>query len=572
MTKEEALSYLKFEDWIARNEHEKSDWVVVARHIPEGFPRPFTVSVLLPDTEENIEKRFSSPSWGFGAEDLGKPTYGLRGDEPVYYSDSAGMNFLPVKAFTVFRSATAIRPSSFELRQEFVMYHDAHYDADRDQWIALDEAGQDIVVARRFERENAECGIEVSTHATRDFLTSGPWLLVRCHDHSRSTERLELPDDETFIEEHIQDDGERFYEIWVRNDISDDATMSTLLGFDIVRAYSEVPKSRRWWDPERREYEEFIIGIDEAGNNLLHTCDSRELIGLYSQTDGVQGLTPVYFKADVLDKYRDDTDRYGGEPGVFGIWGLDYEINDEGLVQVWLKDLGDIPHSEQQHWRAFNVPPAGGVPEERIARDFRLEPMPSRSPAERFHEAYHKLTEVSEDRLGFAIFRPLREDDQHSLVEVSWPIANRLNMLDRQTKCLAKVLPDSTNVRELTQITGLSKDDDNIKGSLDLLEQALIESGCTGDEVQVTVQPLRQLQALRSTGAVHRRGGNYDKALKRSGLAGKPPEQVHSQLLERLTDALQCLARLIDSGTLGPPAPDERPSAARQAGEEAQGQ
>lgn len=541
---ENALSYLRFEDWIAHEEHKCDDWIVVARHIPDSWPRPFTVSVLLPDEEEYLEKLFCSASCGFGPEDLGRPGYNMEGDEPVYYSDSAGIGYLPFKALTLYRSFPFGYPTPFDLLQEFVMYHNGHYDQEGGNWVAVDEAGQDVVIAKRYSEDDGEHGIKASARTLRGFLTTGPWLLVRCHDHGRKTERTSLPDGEDFVEEHIKDD-DRFYEIWLRNDLDEDETHSTLLGFDIVRPYHEVPRERRWWDPDRRQFEEFIIGVDDSGEPKTYTCDERRLTSLFLGSGGIPGLTAVYFKPEVLEKYRSDAERYGGEPGVAGLWSLDYEINDEGLVQVWLKDLGRIPYSEQEHWKACNIPPAGGVPQERIARDFLLKPMPPRSPARRFWESYEGLSQIACKKLGFDLFRPLRDDDRHCIAKIAWPIANRLSALDEQLVCLSKVLGDSINVAGISDVTGLRTDNETIRGSIDLLEAALNTWECPEDEVKAVVSPIRLLQQLRSSGGAHRRGDNFDRVLRKAGLEKLPWHAIQGELLERLTESLAQLVKFL---------------------------
>ena len=58
------------------------------------------------------------------------------------------------------------------------------------------------------------------------------------------------------------------------------------------------------------------------------------------------------------------------------------------------------------------------------------------------------------------------------------------------------------------------------KESLNLLEPFLTDRGFA--EAKQEIEQLRIVQGLRSTGAAHGKGTNYEKALKRGGLEGLP--------------------------------------------------
>ena len=100
-------------------------------------------------------------------------------------------------------------------------------------------------------------------------------------------------------------------------------------------------------------YEQFTT---EDGFDL--TCNEREL----SVADQ---LRVVFFNAEVLAKYRNDPDKYtvsSNSIGCRSLWGLNpYGVNDAGQVFTFLYKLGEMPHKEQIHWKAYNEQQKDGI-------------------------------------------------------------------------------------------------------------------------------------------------------------------------------------------------------------------
>lgn len=72
-----------------------------------------------------------------------------------------------------------------------------------------------------------------------------------------------------------------------------------------------------WPFTENHEYLDFIIGTDENGNEVMHSCDPNTLSNYFGSNPGEPHyLTPVYFDRTVLEKYIRQPERYSVEPGV----------------------------------------------------------------------------------------------------------------------------------------------------------------------------------------------------------------------------------------------------------------
>ena len=66
-----------------------------------------------------------------------------------------------------------------------------------------------------------------------------------------------------------------------------------------------------WPYNEEKKYVDFIIGIDDAGNEIRHTSDPAKLSNYFGANTGAPHyLTPVFFNAEVLNKYYSKPEKY----------------------------------------------------------------------------------------------------------------------------------------------------------------------------------------------------------------------------------------------------------------------
>ncbi|MFX4689729.1 hypothetical protein ABTB16_20035, partial [Acinetobacter baumannii] len=77
------------------------------------------------------------------------------------------------------------------------------------------------------------------------------------------------------------------------------------------------------------------------------------------------------------------------------------------------------------------------------------------------------------------------------------------------------------------------------KRGIDKFESFLKSKQC--NHVEEIVQPLRDLQRIRSTGTAHRKGQNYQEVINRLGLTGKSGPEVMRTVLERAVAMIRTL-------------------------------
>jgi hypothetical protein len=194
------------------------------------------------------------------------------------------------------------------------------------------------------------------------------------------------------------------------------------------------------------------------------------------------------------------------------------------------------------YWRNFNVTPGDRKPSEvNFKRSFGAQFTDPSEPDLLFRQHYTRLNELWASKFGWPIFRALHEGDGHILKQFRVPLSDSLGEFDNQLLYLVKMIIDSLNEEELAKAcSGALPDEKGISKFKRFLEKETYP----GVERDVTL--LRNLQDLRSSGAVHHKGKQFDKVRKRVGLDSEPPRTVFRMLLlgvnDMLTDLLTHIA------------------------------
>ena len=90
-------------------------------------------------------------------------------------------------------------------------------------------------------------------------------------------------------------------------------------------------------------------------------------------------LSPVFFRPEVLLKYKTDRNKYTIEERHRTIrcrdaWALrSYDVNEAGQVHAYICDLQSLPYQEQLHWASFNEEPKTGISKRALEHDIKGE-------------------------------------------------------------------------------------------------------------------------------------------------------------------------------------------------------
>ncbi len=285
-----------------------------------------------------------------------------------------------------------------------------------------------------------------------------------------------------------------------------------------------------WPFEDEKEFVSFIIGEDERGRPIEHNSDPDTLSNYFGANPGEPHyLTPVFFDREVLRKYYEDTERFGVQDGMVsykGLWILRVDNDAPDHVAVFLGDLGrDLPTSEQQYWRGFNIPRREkGLSETTFRRSFLGEWADTKSPEPHFKRIYPECNEKWSDAFGWSLFRELKEGDRHVLDRLRIPLKEAVGEFDDQVLNLAKLLVDALNESDIAKMIKGSIPPDT-KG-IDKLELFFKEYGFDND-----LSLLRTVQGIRSKGAAHLKGSDFD--LTKAGLDPEHLRGSFAWLMER---------------------------------------
>lgn len=292
------------------------------------------------------------------------------------------------------------------------------------------------------------------------------------------------------------------------------------------------------WGPFENDgtYQSFIIGVDGDGRPNEVSCAPTISENIF--------LTRVWFRADVLKRYRDEPSRYRVEDGLVacaGRWDLPIDNDHRDHVIAFLGDLRMLPEKEQRHWRAHNIEPAGGLSETAFRRSFLAEWASSERPEHRFVRAYETFMEKSAEA-GVEVVRPLMTDDEHCLRTLHVPPTEEVLAFDQQIGNLTKLLVDSLNDTELQKHITVEANDKSIRK----LEKYLAAKGKT--DFQDHTGLLRDLQGYRSTNTAHRRGSTARKAFEKLGGGLTSRRDVLAAVFDRARALLEYLQQALPAG------------------------
>jgi hypothetical protein len=537
------MSFLTFKDWRAKKVNK--EWTLVAQLNKNDEENFGTYSVLASAKEGDIEKILSSYDWDISM-DFGKPYFeGTQQAKQYFIGDkweSNGVDFYP---FIIYRSFRGYTPHVFEFTQNFILHYNAFYVKETEEYQHITTEGEIHTIAKFEYRNEENLKVLVNTHFLRNYLAARKCLLVRYHDHNRFVEQPTVQ-----IEGRVKTEDVRsknmFYEITIRPRYKGDDTMlSKLFGKDIITPYDDA-SDPNLFDKYRKQYESFIIGFDDSGEEIIETCDKSKLSSFFEDRGKPHFLTSVFFTRNVLTKYLNEPSRYrASRAGVecLTLWSIELDETDNGLLHAWLGDLGRIPYKEQKHWRSYNVAPTGSVRRRRFERDFlNLVSEDSSDILYLFRKTFELVQKRTTEIFQEPLLKNLDDRDQHLYDSLHLPVTEEWKEFDDQVNALAKLAADSLNVKILQDLTGLKiSRESGIKGSIDLLEKYLESLGVDRGDIDTVSRGLRMVQTLRSTGGVHRKSTNFDDALRRYNLEHITHYEKIKVVLHSLTESLSVL-------------------------------
>ena len=535
VTEQKKLSHENFLKYL--QEIEREPWFIAYKDLPNNSG---LYSVLV--NNDYVEETKKSSDWdvSIGGCLPGCEKDYSKGKEPVIkYYQYGNENYQPL---VIYRQFYGIKPDYIEISEEFRLYHNLYYDKMSNKYIKIDDNGdeEDIII---IEEDNT---VRIKLMAIKQFLAIKNMTLLFLFDifiYSKlNIEQLQLKEIHDFKQEEnlVYSHTLRLVN-WGHGD---DKSMSVVCGKRYIRGFDKE-KCGIWPYNENdiEEYDDFIIGIDEEGNEQTYTSDPEQLANYFGKNPSAPSyLTPVFFKKEVLNKYYSEPDKYSVSDGYLAcgnLWGLRLDNNLKDKVMVFLGDLGkDLSHKERLYWKSYNIPPDGtGISEVCWKRSFEAEPCDPKNPDLLFKCKFRNFCEDWSKKYEWTLFAPLSKDDSYHYQTLHLPSNNQAEF-DEQVRSIVKILIDSINEKKIKELIN----NDSISGSISKFEEYLKQYGALGYEDYISF--LRKLQTLRSSSVAHRKGQNYNDIAKKFEIDTKPLNEVFEDILNESCNLLEYLRQI----------------------------
>jgi len=479
----------------------KEGWIVLSDSNTDGIGVPNYYSALAPD--DSLPDLFETCNWDLQKIGVIPTTYD-------YYDDDGNLeeteylrfgNDKGLEPLMFVRSFPGIKPPNFDLSEEFRLFHNLYHDSENNCFFKIDEE-QNRTLVTKIEGYTAK----VRKLELLQFLAKRKInlvLYIECFKESRFS-----------LEEHgmekqrLEKKEENFYYRFFVDNWSGSGrsrALSGILGKMVIR----YPAINSVFPQCEEQYEEFIIGINEFGVEVKHSCEHRVLDKNDHLGRAPGWLTPVHFRKEVLRKYYAEPDKYEIGPHLIRCltaWSLQVDIEHRDRVICYLGYLGrDLPLLEQKHWRGYNIFPEGGLSRIAMAVSFYGVWEESEMPDFRFKSLYERVNDIWISQFGWPLFKILREDDKYKFQSLRIPLSENQAEFEDQVKNLAIILVDSLNEADIEQEVG--KDEGGLRG-IGKLECLFKTWMILGFETHILF--LKKLMDIRA-GVAHRKGDKYER-------------------------------------------------------------
>ena len=243
-------------------------------------------------------------------------------------------------------------------------------------------------------------------------------------------------------------------------------------------------------------------------------------------------------KIQVLDRYKNDSRNYTITDSTINFlseWSIPFNVNKENIVSVWLGDLGRIPYKEQQYWKAYNIPPKGGMDQKFIDRQLRNKWTDASRIESKLVPTLNKLNAIISEKYGDVIFKVLSDADKE--IYNTFMLPTNYSMPEYQSFLLklCKLVSESINTSLIKKSMG-ENFDENVKGSVLQLGMFLEHIGI--DKERKISSSIKKVQDSRNKLAGHSASlKEYNKVWGR-----EKDEKINS-----IADARKLLENIISS-------------------------
>lgn len=289
-------------------------------------------------------------------------------------------------------------------------------------------------------------------------------------------------------------------------------------------------------EEEEKRYADFIVQ-DWKNRRILknYSLDPRNYANYFTKSDLPFETSPIYFKAEVLDKYKNNPDKYDLTERTLacrGGWYLEtYDINEHNQVHTYAVYLARLPYKEQLHWLTYNEEPKGSISKRAFQTDFEAKFPDEKSKLQLLQESLEKLGSLKIGKEGLIIWSPKGGSWNSASKGLHYVNTENPNQWHDFIIALANTTNEGFQTKPLRKIaSGLGNKDEEL-GTLGLIKY-ILKSSNNEEQIPTIHGVLNELQERRGKGKAH---GTWDT----------PKGSLIEDANKRLEDVIFAIEKLI---------------------------
>jgi hypothetical protein len=483
--------------------------------------------------EQLFEADYSPPQgWGVWS---GASNSLPRLEQPLYLRTAPLNEGEPLFFIRFFQGYPKESESYLEINQKIPTALNLHWVEEKKAYCILNQQG-DLVPQILIDKIDDRNYLLMRKNVLDKFLSITNSVLMRCFEYRKIDDDLDYEDVKIRTESFVS--NAKFCH---RNNYFD--TKDSTKGVEI-RGYNIVEQDKDYNQIEHEEYQaakgkhplEFIIQDIKHGNKTV-TIDLLEdnLSSYFVKSDKPWQTSPVFFTPDVLQKYKNNPDKYTLIERTIncrGGWHLQtFDINDQGQVHTMAIYLTYLPYEELCYWRCFNEAPKGNISKRSFDTDFLAKF--SEEP-EHINELKTTLTQLSKINIqpeNEPLWLPHLNDIDKTFFGFYYVLSDNYIEWQNYIQDLARIVIEGISKKTISKISERLGCSDAKLASIKLLEKCL-QARIEPSLVKEIIDPLSALQNARTTKTKAHRGSQPD------------PSKLKSDAMDRLKAIIKALLSL----------------------------
>lgn len=380
----------------------------------------------------------------------------------------------------------------------------------KNAYCSINDMGEEVEKIKLIDSDNI--GLILIKKPTLDkLLHLGKWVLVRYFDFNRwQGEHPPLHNCKTTVV-----DSENFESRFeIRTCGEDKIEYVEFRGVQIQRPTIPKKKLLSWKSKDEEDdddkYAGFIV-LDWKNGKIRdeYSLDPKNFANYFTESDLPFETSPIFFNAEVLDKYKTNPDKYELKERRLlcrGGWNLKtFDINEYNQVHTYAVYLSKLPYKEQLHWKQYNEKPNGTISKRAYQTDFEAK-FPEEVPLlAQLKKSLHDLQNLEVMGDVYSIWSPKGGDWETASKGLFYLKTENQNLWHDYIISLANAVTEGFQKDSIKSIAIKFGEIDPLTGTLGLIKFILIQSQNKNliPEIHST---LNELRLLRGQGKAH---GNW---------------------------------------------------------------